>query len=186
MRPGAITVADWLTLPPTVDGSRLELIYGHLHVTPASSGEHQRAGFRLARLLDDAVHAAGRTDLHVVPAISVRISTAWRTALIPDVAVLTVPPVGASFAAEALALVVEIWSRGNPQAERETKKAAYAAAGVPFFWTVTQDHLRGAAVIAHRLVDGQYEVEYTGMPGETTRIAASPVPVTVDPADLTR
>ena len=89
----------------------------------------QRAAFRLARLVEDAIHAAGRTDLHVVPAVNVQISTAWRTALIPDVAVLTTIPVGPSFPTDTLVLAVKIWSPGHPRAEWETKTAGYAAAG---------------------------------------------------------
>ncbi len=182
---GPHTVAAWLALDPPVDGSRLELIYGYLHLTPAPSGEHQHASFRLARLVEDAIHTAGRTDLRVVPAVNVQISTAWRTALIPDVVVLTTRPVGSSFPADAVALAVEIWSPGNPRAERETKKAAYAAAGVPFLWTITQDQLRGPALTAYRLKDNQYVEEIIVQTGATATITAAPVPVTLNPAELT-
>jgi Uma2 family endonuclease len=179
---GPYTVDDWLALPPSVDGSRLELIFGYLHVSPAPSGEHQYAAYRLTRLVDDALRAAGRADLHVVPAVNVRISTAWRTALIPDVVVLTCKPVGASFAAETVALAVEIWSPGNPRAERETKMAGYAAAGVPFVWTVDQpDDLRDLPTLtAYRLVDGQYVQENIATGSGPVAVTAAPVTITMD------
>jgi Uma2 family endonuclease len=181
---GPYTVEDWLDLDPPVDGSRLELIFGYLHMTPAPSGDHQRAAFRLARLVEDAIQAAGRTDLHVVPAVNVRISTAWRTALIPDVVVLNTRPVGPSFAADALVLAVEVWSPGNSRAERDTKMASYAAAGVPFLWTIDQDQLCGPTLTAYRLEQGRYVEEMTVPASTTATITAAPVPVELDPADL--
>ncbi|AOS62613.1 Uma2 family endonuclease [Actinoalloteichus hymeniacidonis] len=183
---GPYSVQDWLALDPPVDGSRLELILGHLHMTPAPSGEHQRAAFRLARLVEDAVDAASRDDLHVVPAVNVRISTPWRTALIPDVVVLNTPPRGTSFPAEALALAVEIWSPGNPKAERETKQTAYAAAGVPFLWTIVQGRLRNPILTALRLDGGRYIEECVVTAGMPATIDAGPVPVRIDPATLLR
>lgn len=181
---GPYTVEDWLALDPSVDGSRLELIFGYLHVTPAPSGEHQRAAFRLARLVEDAIHAAGRTDLHVVPAVKVQISTAWRTTLIPDVAVLNTLPVGPSFPADTLVLAVEIWSPGNSRAERETTTAGYAAAGVPFQWTIDQDQLRSPMLTAYRLEQARYVEETIVQAGATATITAAPIPVELDPADL--
>lgn len=182
---GPHTVEDWLALDPPVDGSRLELIFGYLHVTPAPSGEHQHLAYRLARLVDDALRAVTR-DLWVVPAVNVRVSTAWRTGLIPDVVVLTRKPRGVSFAAEELALAVEVWSPGNSREERETKLAGYASAGVPFVWTIDlPDDLRAVPTLtAYRLTAGRYTAENVlREPGPAT-VTAAPVPVTLDLAEL--
>lgn len=183
---GPYTVEDWLALEPPVDGSRLELIFGYLHVTPAPSGEHQNAAFLLAVLIREAISAAARTgDLYVVPAVNVEISTAWRTALIPDVVVLNRRPVGPSFPPEALVLAVEIWSPGNSRAERETKMAGYAAAGVPFLWTIDQgDQLRGLTLTSYRWAHGQYREESTIQAGTSATITAAPISITLDPAEL--
>lgn len=182
---GPYAVEDWLALDPPVDGARLELIFGYLHMNPAPSGEHQYLAYRLTRWMDDALRAAGRTDLHVVPAVNVEISTAWRTALIPDLVVLNRRPVGVSFPADSLELAVEIWSPGNPRAERETKLAGYAAAGVPLVWTVDQgDQLRGLTLTAYRLEGGRYVAENTVKAGEPATLTAAPVPITLDLADL--
>jgi Uma2 family endonuclease len=181
---GPHTIEEWLDLPSPEDGSRIELIFGHLHVTPPPSGEHQVATYRLTRLIDDAIRAAGRTDLYVVPGIGVKISSELRTALIPDVVILDRPPAGVIFPPDALITTVEVWSPGNRRAERETKMAAYAAAGVPFVWTVEQkSELR---LIAHRLDRGEYLVEniIDDTDGLKT-ITAAPVPITIDLASLT-
>jgi Uma2 family endonuclease len=129
---GPITVDNWLTRDHPADGSRLELIYGYLHMSPPPSGQHQYAGDELRLVLKHALRDADRSDSYAVTGVGVRISTNWRTALIPDVAVLNTRPVGTSFGPDDLELVGEIWSPGNGRAERETKTSAYAEAGVPF------------------------------------------------------
>ncbi|MCE7008684.1 Uma2 family endonuclease [Kibdelosporangium philippinense] len=181
---GPYTVEDWLALDPPVDGSRLELMFGYLHLTPAPSGEHQDAAFLMGVLLRDALRAANRTDLNVALAVNVRISTAWRTALIPDVVILDRKPVGVSFPPEALILAVEVWSPGNPRAERETKMAGYAGAGVPFLWTIEQDDLRGLRLTAYRLENGRYVVENLIEDKGPAVVTAVPIPITVDLAEL--
>ncbi|MGX7827457.1 Uma2 family endonuclease [Actinokineospora sp. 24-640] len=182
---GPYTIEEWLALDPPADGSRVELVFGHLHVTPALSGERQSAAFRLAVVLREGLRAAGRDDLHVVPAVNVEISTAWRTALIPDVVILNRRPVGVSFPPDAVALAVEVWSPANRRAERETKIVGYAAAGVQFLWTVEQgSQFRDLTLTAHRLDGERYTVENVVEIGEPAVVTASPVPVTIDLSDF--
>lgn len=85
---GQYTIEHWLTLPPSEDGSRTELILGHLHVTPPPSAEHQLTAYWLSRWIDDAIRASGRTDLHFAPPVGLKISSALRIGLIPDAVVL--------------------------------------------------------------------------------------------------
>jgi Uma2 family endonuclease len=182
---GPHTVEEWLDLPSPDDGSRVELIFGHLHVTPPPSGEHQLATYRLTRLIDDAIRATERTDLHAILGVGVKISSTLRTGLIPDVVIMDRPPVGASFPAEALRLAVEVWSPGNNRNEREAKMIAYAAAGVPFLWTISRKGSDpGLELIAHRLHDDQYLVENTVKSAGPTTITAAPIPITLDLTDL--
>jgi Uma2 family endonuclease len=182
---GPTTVEEWLAQEHPDDGSRLELIYGYLHVTPSPTGQHQLAGDELRGVLKSALRDAHRPDLYAITGIGVKISTARRTGLIPDVVVMSTRPVGAAFEAADLVLVVEVWSPGNTRAERETKMAEYAGVGVPFFWAVHQDKIGGSTVTAYYLEDGRYVEELTARPGTTVTIkAAAPVPVTFDPADL--
>jgi hypothetical protein len=72
---GPTSVDDWLAQEHPADGSRLELIFGYLHVSPAPSTRHQYAGDELRAVLKDALRQAGRTDLYAVTAVGVRIST---------------------------------------------------------------------------------------------------------------
>jgi Uma2 family endonuclease len=183
---GPHTVEDWLDLPPSEDGSRIELIFGHFHVTPPPSGVHQLAVGRLIRPLEDSISASGRTDLYVVPGVGVKISSRLRTALIPDVVIMDRWPGGASFPAEALLLAVEVWSPGNRRVEREAKMVAYAEAGVPFVWTIDQKtELHGMKLTAYRLHDDRYAVESAIEKGGRVTITAAPVPITLDLASLT-
>jgi Uma2 family endonuclease len=181
---GPNTIEDWLAMDPPEDGSRLELIWGHLHVSPAPMGQHQVAVFQLSIVINDVLRRAGRTDLHVVPGIAVEISTPMRTGLIPDIVVLDTPPIGASFQAENVMMAVEVWSGGNTRSERDSKIAAYAIAGITHFWAVSQGRLGGFSVAAYGLEHGKYVAELTAQPGETVTIKAAPEPVTFDPAVL--
>lgn len=176
---GPYTIEDWLTLPESTDGSRTELIFGHLHMTPPPGGGHQRVTGRLQRFLEDAVRAAQRKDLHAVLGVGVEISSALRTALIPDVVIMDQDPeLGASFPAESLVLVVEVWSPGSTRAERETKMAAYASAGVPFLWALEQQD--GLELTTYRLVRNRYRAQDTVRQGDPVTVEAAPVPITVD------
>ncbi|MEU4743841.1 Uma2 family endonuclease [Actinosynnema sp. NPDC023658] len=182
---GPHTLEEWLDLPPSEDGSRTELIFGHLLVTPPPSGEHQLTAYWLGRWIDDTIRAAGRSDLFFAPPVGVKISSTLRTALIPDAAILDRKPTGTSFPAEALLLAVEVWSPGNTRSERLAKLTAYAAAGVPFAWTIAQtSKASGLRLTAHRLKGGEYQAENVVDTGGPTTITAAPLPVTVDLDEL--
>jgi Uma2 family endonuclease len=182
---GPTTVEDWLVADQPENGSRLELMLGYLYMTPPPTGSHQHVVFELAVLLRAAVRAAGcADDLHVLPGIGVRLSTAWRTAVIPDIAVVDVDVHHASFLPSNLLLAVEVWSKGNTRAERDTKVAAYAGAGVPYLWIVEVPDGQPVRFIAYRLnSDGVYRQECYAAAGETVD-APAPVPVTVPTGQL--
>jgi Uma2 family endonuclease len=116
----------------------------------------------------------------VVPGVGVRISTPWRTGLIPDIVVLVKRADSVAADATDLVLAVEVWSPGNTRTERETKMAAYAGVGVPFFWAFN----RNRTVTAYYLKGGQHVEELTAEPGTTVTIKSAPVPVTFDPAEF--
>jgi Uma2 family endonuclease len=181
---GPTTVDDWLAREHPTDGSRLELIFGYLHASPAPSGRHQYTGDELRTVLRGALRKACRSDLYAITGVGVRISAGLRTALIPDLVVLNTKPLATCFQAEDLELAVEIWSPGDTRAERDTKAAVYAGAGVPYFWEINQDRIGSLALVTHVLKDGQYVQDLTAEPGTTVTINAAPVPVAFDPAVL--
>ena len=181
---GPNTIEDWLAMDQPEDGARLELIWGYFYVSPAPSLQHQFAADELRELLKYTFRRAGRRDLFVVKEAVAEISTPMRMGVIPDVLVIDVPPVGPAAKAKNVLLVVEVWSPGNRRSDRESKRASYAGAGVPFLWAVQENKLGGMSVTSHRLVDGRYVEELTAQPGQTVTIKAAPEPVTFDPAVL--
>lgn len=180
---GPHNVDEWLKLPEPADGSMVELIYGHYHLTPRPTGQHQRASYKVANLLDDAVTAAD-ANLHMAQGVAVNISAGWRMAFIPDVVLMHVPATGDVFPAGELALAVEVWSPDNARAERETKLAGYSAAGVPYLWTVSEEQPGKHSLTAFRLVGDRYQPEQLITAGGAGEVLASPVPVHVDLAAM--
>ncbi|MEJ2858549.1 MULTISPECIES: Uma2 family endonuclease [unclassified Saccharothrix] len=181
---GPLTIEDWLELDPAPDGSSIELLNGHLLRTPPPDGGHQFVTGNLAMRIDEAIRTSGRTDLSVVHGVGVRISTATRTALIPDVVILNRKPFDDTFPAEAVWVAAEVWASSDTPAEREAKEASYALAGVPFFWTVDQP--KPLRLIAHRLENGLYKAENILETEGPHTITAAPVPIALDLADLIR
>ncbi|MEU0541617.1 Uma2 family endonuclease [Nocardia sp. NPDC005978] len=181
---GPKTLEDWLAEEQPSDGSRLELILGYLYMTPAPGGPHQYAAGELFVALRNAVRAAGRDDLNVLPAVAVKISTPFRTGVVPDIAVVSAGIEHTSFEAEQLVLAVEIWSPGNTREERDTKVAAYAAAKVPYLWIVELPRLgKPAKFYGYTLGAVTYRQEVYAAAGEAV-LAPGPVPVTVDTSEL--
>lgn len=177
---GPFTIDDWHALPAREDGSRLELIEGYWLLTSPPTGQHQWAEKKLIKLLDAAIESTS-SDLYTVSGVGVEIGTADRTALVPDIAVLDIRPVGTSFAAENVLLAGEIWSPANTSNEQLAKFHACENAGVPFFWSVAQDRGGPVELAAYRLDRGRYVRETTAKAdGGAARISASPVPVELD------
>ncbi|MBU3063857.1 Uma2 family endonuclease [Nocardia sp. NEAU-G5] len=180
---GPTTVDDWLAMDHPDDGSRLELILGYLHTTPPPGGSHQKVTFRLARLLDDAIEVAGRVDLEVLPGVGVRLSTPFRTGVIPDISIVDTDAEHTSFSANNLLLAVEVWSPGNTREERDTKIAAYAGAQVRYLWIVELPKKGGVRFWGYELDGGGYSQRVYADAGEVIT-APGPAPVKVSTAQL--
>ncbi|MFE3541367.1 Uma2 family endonuclease [Nocardia sp. NPDC059177] len=180
---GPKTVEDWLAEEQPDDGSRLELIWGYLHMTPPPGGSHQYASFELAVILRDALRAAERLDLHVLPAVGVRISTPLRTGVIPDISVVSGGISHVNFAAEDVLLAVEVWSPGNSREERDTKVAAYASARIQNLWIVELPMGKPVRFWGYALGETGYRQEVFADSGETVK-APGPVPVVIDTSQL--
>lgn len=178
---GPNTVQDWLDEDPPEDGSKRELILGNIRVSPSASIEHNVIGSELYHLFKSALRLAGRRDLHATAEVNAKLSTARRTAVIPDAAIVNCRPFGVTVVPQQIELVAEIWSPGNPGWERAEKFDAYAQARIRYFWTV---ELEGPVVQAFELRAGRYRLAATLRGGTTGTITAAPVPVTFDPADL--
>lgn len=176
---GPHTLTEWHEADQPGDGSRLELLAGSWSVSPAPGFRHQRMADRLCRLLDERLPGCA------VSAVAVDISTHTRTGLIPDVVVLRKAPEDDIVPVGLVTLLVEVWSPGNTHRERIEKRAAYAAAGVRYFWEVDTDEDGRIVLTCQRLVAGGYlaDVRLSASSGPTT-VTAAPVPVQIDLAAL--
>ncbi|TNC28016.1 Uma2 family endonuclease [Amycolatopsis alkalitolerans] len=181
---GPVTVEDWLAADTPDDGSRLELLLGYFKMTPPATSGHQRASFRLARAIDNGLVAAGLAGLEVLQDVGVRISTPFRTALIPDLVIVKVGDSRPAFEPADVLLAAEIWSPGNRRTERETKIAAYAEAAIPYLWLVETPLGKPVSFRGYRLEEADYVQVVHAEAGETITMAAGPVPVKIDTSEL--
>ncbi|MHA6803155.1 Uma2 family endonuclease [Salinifilum ghardaiensis] len=182
---GPFTIADWHALAAREDGSRLELIEGYWLVTPPPTGQHQWAADELVHACKTAFRAAQHSDLHPVSGIGVEFAVPGRTALVPDLAVLNTRPIGPSFAPRAVLLFGEIWSPANTASEQRDKFTTCESAGIPYFWSLTQDSGGVTELTTYRLDGGRYRAADTASRGDgPVPLTAAPVPVAVDVAAL--
>ncbi len=144
----AFTLEDLEALPD--DGNRYELIGGAIVMTPAPEPVHQRASFRLARLIEDAC-----PENHKVFIAPIHFDLPGDQRVEPDLIVASDASVGPKRLAGPALLVVEVVSPGSRLNDTVTKRAAYADAGVPAYWIV--DPERGH-LLALRLGEDGYEV----------------------------
>jgi Uma2 family endonuclease len=158
------------------DGYRREIIGGTLIVTPSPAGGHQRAAGNLFALLRGGETA--ETMAMVAP-------YDWKLpdggSVQPDVMVISREdfdrsgplPLGA-----VPLLVVEVLSPSNPAQDQMLKRDLYERLGVAAYWIV--DPLE-PSLLALRLVDGGYEVEFEG---SGTFDTEWPFPLEIKVADL--
>lgn len=183
-RRGRYTVDDWEQLDEST-WPRVELINGEFTVSPAPSRAHQVVVDELWLVLRTAIRSAGKSrELYAVTGVNVVLAPPH--GYIPDVAVLDTLENRTFFPAENLVLAVEVVSPRSVKEDRLTKPAAYAAAGVPFYWRIEGVGDGRPTVVTHRLSGGIY-VEHLALKSgneATITTEASPIEVTLDPAGL--
>ena len=144
----ALSLADLEAMPD--DGRRYELIGGAIVVTPAPGPAHQRVSRRLLALLEmaipsghEAFHAPIDLDLHAGQRVQ------------PDLVIVPTSSIGEKRLSLPVLLVVEIVSAGSGTHDTVTKRAVYAAAGIPAYWIVEPN---AGEITALRLDDtGTYQ-----------------------------
>ncbi|APU12812.1 MULTISPECIES: Uma2 family endonuclease [Actinoalloteichus] len=173
------SLGDWEGLEHDPEGPRIELIGGRLHVTPAPALSHQAFSDEIRRLVDDALWEHDRPDLMVISAIGVRLAPGM--GFIPDLAVIRAPQDGATkVVASDVSLVVEIVSPRTRRQDRMSKPAAYAEAGVPYYWRVEPTVGEPPTVVCGELVDGGYVTRVIIDADNPAIVTSAPVPVPVD------
>jgi Uma2 family endonuclease len=159
-----LTMADLEAMPD--DGRRYELIGGAIVMTPAPGVEHQRVSRRLQRLLEDAW-----PEMEIFNAL-IDLDLPGEQRVQPDLVAVERGRTGRRLSLP-VALVVEIVSPGSTTNDRVTKRATYAAAGIPAYWIV--DPVQGA-VTCFVLSERDYLVVAEG----ATVALDNPVPLRID------
>ena len=185
-----LTIAEWHDLYGDYEGGHCELVRGQAIVTPTESIQNNRAIRRLMLLLDAALSDAWEplTNTSVVIRHDPR-----PTIRVPDLVVLRSDLAGSQWRVlpAGVTLVAEAVSPSSVERDRVTKRAEYAAAGIPnyllievgqddgphlwLFDTLLTDDASGITTYAKPTGDGTTVTLH--IPGAD--------PITVTAADLT-
>jgi Uma2 family endonuclease len=161
------------------DFHRYEIIDGVLVVSGSPRMRHQRAAFRLARLLDAACPAG--LEVFMAP---FAVLLASDTVLQPDVLIARVAELNEGELPAPPVLAVEVLSPGSHKVDLEMKFERLERAGTPHYWVVDPNEDPGKArLLAFALVDGAYR-QLAEVIGDEPFTAAAPVQVRVVPARL--
>ncbi|WP_243789995.1 Uma2 family endonuclease [Saccharopolyspora gloriosae] len=173
------TLADWESLEHDPDGNRVELIGGHFQVAPAPSYVQQGLNEELWLVLRQALRAEGRSDL--IPKNGLGVSLFKGMGFVPDISVLRAQDDGTiQVEAMEVLLAVEIVSPRTRRNDRVIKPAAYAQAGVPFYWRVEPIPGEPPTILCFELANGVYTKSCVVESGSPVTVKAAPVPVDLD------
>ncbi|MFD7827731.1 Uma2 family endonuclease [Kitasatospora sp. NPDC059803] len=171
---------DVLDLPEDTH-HRVELLGGVLLLSPHPDVPHQRAGSRLAVLLDAAIGARA-APFEVLTAINLVVPDGL---LIPD---LVVADANAAATADLtlhgrdVLIAIEVTAPCTRVADTVLKSAMYAAAGIPHYWRL---ELEPAPRLYLGHLDRGTYTDRLVQTGETTQLT-DPFPLDIDPAKLRR
>ncbi|MEV1048734.1 Uma2 family endonuclease [Streptomyces sp. NPDC049916] len=165
---------------PEDPAQRIELVGGQLMMGQAPGLAHQRASYRLHRLLEQAATTAA-ADVEVFEAINVIVPDGL---LIPDLVVIdaTASAEVTAVPAHDVLLAVEIASPSTRVTDRKLKPQLYAAADIRHYWRIELEP--APRLLAGDLQAGTY-AETEHLAGAPARIEAS-FPIAFDPAVLAR
>ncbi|MGI5180935.1 Uma2 family endonuclease [Dactylosporangium sp. CA-152071] len=159
--PPVLTLDDLTAMMAADEFHRYEISpEGVLSVMPPPGTEHATIASQIMFWLA----AAGMPANRVHQTIGLRIPgrDGGIGGRIPDLVVWSrTPSAGVWVSVDDALLVVEIVSPGSKDMDTVTKRAEYAAAGIPQYWVVGQDATQ--TVTMHRLTEDRYEVR-TMMP----------------------
>lgn len=176
LSPEGVTAADYEALPEEVC-RRVEIVDGAVVVVPAPLRSHQR----LARRLADVIEANCGPELAVVTGADLRIQESPLVNRRPDIVVYDarVPDEQVLRPADCR-LVVEVMSASSVTADRLSKPAEYAAAGIGHYWRVEDDDGSAPCRIIRHLLDlGERRYAVDGVDDRVLSVT-SPFALTVD------
>jgi Uma2 family endonuclease len=154
----------------------IEVVDGMVVVSPSASKRHKR----LARILANALDAAGGPDWNADTDFDVRLQDVPLTNRRPDVVVYRADTIDVTpTRPEHVLLAVEVVSPGSETTDRVVKVEQYAKAGIPFYWRIEQGSTAVTLVYTYVLdpATGHYRdgAVFTGVVK-----AEAPFPVEVD------
>ncbi len=170
---GSFTLADLEAMPD--DGRRYELIGGAIVMTAAPLPIHQRVAVRLTPIFQEAV-----PDGHELFMAPIDLDLPGGQRVQPDFVVVPSASVGDQRLTLPVTLVGEIVSPGSQANDRITKRAAYAAAGIPAYWLI--DLPAEVITILALTATGVYQIVAEG----PTVTVTAPLAVTLELDQLTR
>ena len=163
-----LTLADLEAMPD--DGRRYELIGGAIVMTPAPGVDHQRVSRRLQRLMEDAWP---EMEIFNSP---IDLDLPEQQRVQPDLVAVERGRTGRRLSLP-VSLVVEIVSPGSQTNDHVTKRATYAAAGIPAYWIVDLE----SGIVTCFVLDGpEYRIAVEG----ATVTVDDPVSLGIDLAAL--
>jgi Uma2 family endonuclease len=113
----------------------IEIVDGMVVVSPSASKRHNR----LARILANALDAAGGTEWNADTDFDVQLTDVPLNNRRPDITVYRADTIDAApTRPEHVLLVVEVVSPGSETTDRVVKTDQYAKAGIAFYWRVEQ------------------------------------------------
>lgn len=113
----------------------IEIVDGMVVVSPSASKRHNR----LARVIANALDAAGRSEWNADTGFDVRLQDVPLNNRRPDVTVYRADTIDLlPTRPEHVLLVVEVVSPGSETTDRIVKADQYAKAGIAFYWRVEQ------------------------------------------------
>jgi Uma2 family endonuclease len=158
----------------------IEIVDGMVVVRPSASKRPNR----LARVLANALDAAGRPDWNADTDFDVRLQDVPLTNRRPDIVVYRADTIDITpTRPEHVLLAVEIVSPGSETTDRVVKLNQYASVGIPFYWRVELTPTRIPVAYTYLLDSASRRYRdgdvYTGLIE-----AAVPFPVKVDLSTL--
>ena len=139
--PRLYTVGEYLALGETEAGYT-ELVEGRLNVTPSPAPRHNRAGYRLATLLEPqlpdhlVIVLDVDVDLELAPVSKPGFSRRPDLIVARRKALERVERDGGALRASEVVVVVEIVSPSSDRTDNVIKRGEYADAGIPHYWIV--------------------------------------------------
>ena len=172
---GFWTEAEYWALGET--NSRIELIDGHLAVSPSADNAHQEIAYRLKHALEPAAAAA-----HLRVPLTPNLYLGPGRLVIPDLAVGRYPRSATRNAAEDTVVVIEVTSPSNAATDQ---MRLYAEAGIPWYLLLEPDFPDYESLTVHLLrLDGGHYIEHAVAKDGEVLSSDEPFALSLDIDDL--